>query len=100
MYLVIYCKAPGNCCEMCVLYKHAHLINTIKGLYFLHCTNGACAIIYLDPDHQPVLGASSHLVEKLQTLKRPLGVEGSGFQQSRLVRHPSHGVEVHEVPSI
>lgn len=81
-------------------YKQARLINTIKGVYFLHSANGACAIIHPDPDHQPVLGASSHLVEELQTLKLPLGVEGSGLQQGRLLWPPSHGAEVHEIPSI
>lgn len=100
MYLVIYFKAPGSGCEIYVPHKHVHLINTIKGVYFPHCTNGACAIIHLDPDHQPVLRASSHLVEELQTLKLPLGVEGSGFQQSRRLSRPSHGAELHEVPSI
>lgn len=94
------CLDAKFCGETCYRRKHAHLLNTIKGVYFLHSTNGACAIIHFDPDHQPVLGASSHLVEELQTLKRPLGVEGSGFQQSRLLRLPSHGTELHEIPSI
>lgn len=85
---------------MDTVYMHACLVNTIKGMYFLHCANGACAIIHLDPDHQPVLGASSHLVEELQTLKLPLRVESSGFQESRLLRPPSLCVEVHEVPGI
>lgn len=69
-------------------------------MYFPHSTNGACAIIHLDPDYQLVLGASSHLVEELQTLSLPLGIEGSGFQQSRLMRIPSHCTEVHGVSSI
>ena len=69
-------------------------------MYFLHFTNNPCAIIPLDPDHQPVLGAPGHLVEELQTLELPLGVEGAGLQQSRLCRLPSPGAEVHEVPSI
>ena len=69
-------------------------------MYLLHSANGASAIVHLDPDHQPVLRASRHLVEELQTLKLPLGVEGAGLQQSGLLRLPSHGAEVHEVPSI
>lgn len=72
----------------------------MKGLYFLHSTNSARAIIHPDPDHQSVLGASSHFVEKLQTLKLPLGVKGAGFKQSRLLSLPGVCVEVHEVPSI
>lgn len=59
-----------------------NLINTFKGLYLLHFTNGACTIIHLHPDDQLVFGASRHLVEELQTLKLPLGVEGSRLQQS------------------
>lgn len=69
-------------------------------MYFLHFTNSSCAIVHLDPDHQLILGASCHLVEKLKTLKLPLWVESSGFQHSRFLRLSSHGTEVHEVPSI
>lgn len=69
-------------------------------MYFLHSTNSARAIIHLDPDHQSVLGAPSHFVEKLQTLELPLGVKGAGFKQSRLLSLAGLCVEVHEVPSI
>ena len=72
----------------------------MKSVYFLHSSNGACAIIHLDPDHQPVLWTSSHLVEELQTLELPLGIEDSGFQQGRLLRRPTHCAEVHEIPTI
>lgn len=75
-------------------------MNTIDCVYFLHFTNGASPIIHLDPDHQPVFGASSHLVEELQTLKLPFGVEGPGLQQSRLLSHADLGAEVHEVAGI
>lgn len=73
---------------------------TREGVYFLHSTNGSCAIVHLDPDHQLILLASSHLVEKLKTLQFPLWVEGSGFQQGRFARLSRHGTEVHEKPSI
>lgn len=69
-------------------------------MYFLHFANSSCAIVHLDPDHQLILAASCHLVEKLKTLKLPLWVEDPGFQQSRFLRFPSHCTEVHEVPSI
>lgn len=69
-------------------------------MYFLHFANGARAVIHLDPDHQPVFGAASHLVEELQTLHLPFGVEGPGLQQRGLLRLPSLGIEVHEEPSI
>lgn len=69
-------------------------------MYFLHFSNSSCAIVHLDPDHQLVLRASCHLVEKLKTLQLPLWVEGPGFQQRRFLRLSNHGIKVHEVPSI
>lgn len=69
-------------------------------MYFPHSADGASAVVRLDPDHQPVLGAPSHLVEELQTLELPLGVEDAGFEQGRLLRLSVHCAEVHEVPAI
>ena len=73
---------------------------TIEGVNFLHFTNGACAIIHLDPNHQLILGTSSHLIEQLQTLKLPLGVEDSRFQQSGFSRFPHLCIELHEITSV
>lgn len=76
------------------------MMHTREGVYFLHFPHSACTVIHLHPDHQPVLGASCHFVEELQALEGSLGVEGPGFQQSRLLGFSSHSAEVHEVPSI
>lgn len=69
-------------------------------MYFPHAANNACPIIHLDPYHQLVLDIPSHFIEKLQALNLPLWIEGSGFQQSWVLRVSNPGVQVHEVPSI
>lgn len=62
---------------LCLVVLHKHAMECV---HLLHFANGACAVVHLHPYHQPVFVASSHLIEELQTLKLPLGVEGSGFQ--------------------
>lgn len=73
---------------------------TLKGFNFPHLANISSPIIFLSPDDQLVRRASWHLIEELEALLSPLGIQDSRLQDCHLFRISRAGAEVHGIASI
>jgi len=74
--------------------------NTCNGVDLLDTAHSSGPVVRPDPYYQFVPSCSGHLVEELQALLIPLGVEDTRLQQGAASRFAGRCVKPHEVARI